>query len=1077
MKILLSNKSVSCLLLSCLVIGALLPPDEEILIESSPVSVAPETSASMESSVQFLEQSLMWGVKFEHQSRIETLSSIEDSYASGGCVLDFNQDGFQDLLIVAGSGVTKRYGREHWWLNSQKTVLYQNMSGLFFEDVTSQVLRDNTVGFGCTSKDINNDSVPDIAIGLKGGVRLLLSTPEGYQTYLLELHSPNTLTTSLRFDDVNNDGLQDLLVSTLVEYQRDIKVGREEYRYHLGSEFAFEGFEPSDNALFIGQKEHLDTPFSHALRFGQFRTFSIAADNKQKGSNNRSYLLSNAAGSVSKIVDPLANQVSSDQTEPLGRAAVQHSRLTIGKTSYWLVTGIENTGLQLFKSDAPRKNVAWEHGIQTNELTNLSGWGTLVADFNNNGLEDVVVAVGYHTPSINSKYRPQSGRNVLLMQRQDGQFSNHSKNFVPNLSRSSRGAAYADFNNDGFLDVAFFNNNGYVSLYVNQGNDNHSISFDCRPTRLCEGTSWQLATDGAIYEQRYDKLQPYLSSVQKRVHFGLDAHSSNVNLRVELASGKEIRFSRLEPGRVYKVDLASGEETLYVPQQPSRLTSHSWESLFHQVMSAPSEQVVRILLQRTQPLRQDELSTFLASISHSIGQISSLSKSDFRLVITADWILSHALQYDLSSLPPQAVEDLLDIVIYSEQKVFVDYLIPLLDQLNDEAFCHLANRLSYWFEEEEILPNTKQLLYAPLLKAGSLGSRNRFVCAIEGLSFSEDPTLGNTITNHLADDDPVVRASSLRALTRLKHFDAFEIVKHQCDKEDDAIVLLECEIYTATVQPDMGLKSKVLTQAHKALIKIYPKAVVLQGGAAATRLALSESAVLEQHAVSPIIFHKRIALYFLYKSGGLERRSPPTMDSFKHDAIDFTRLLYRVEPDVTDTLLNTLLEQESLSPHLILPYLSNSALFSLLSKKDHQSSSMSFLMAMTKQCGERKELSDACVELWQDERLTSLGLGGQKLRVFYEAGTLGFGLIAKRLYAESLRNIGDKTLMEVIYWSDAYKRLDIAILDGEWLDLFIEYCFVNRLTLSPLWLQQIQRTTRKLDSFPWMELMVKMNEN
>ncbi|CZF78173.1 FG-GAP repeat protein [Grimontia celer] len=1019
----------------------------------------------------------MWGVEFEHQSRIGTLSSIEDSYASGGCVLDFNQDGFQDLLIVAGLGVTKRYGREHWWLSSQKTVLYQNIGGLYFEDVSPQILREEVTGFGCTSKDINHDSVPDIAVGLKGAVRLFLSGDRGYKPYHLKLASPNALTTSLQFDDINNDGRQDLLVSTLVDYQRDIKVGQEEYRYHLGGEFAFEGFAPSNNALFVGQEGRIGPPFSSVLPFGQFRTFSIAPNSLEKGDSNRSYLLANAAGSASKLFNPLANQVDSNQTEPHGRAAVQYSRITVGNAGHWLVTGVENTGLELFRFGSPRKNLASEHGIQTSELTTLSGWGTLVADFDNNGMEDVVVAVGYHTPSINSKYRPQSGHNVLLLQQHGEWFSNQSKNFVPMLSRSSRGAAYADFNNDGFLDVVFFNNNGFASLFINQGNGNPWISFDCRPASLCDGSTWQLVSDGTFHEQVYDKTQPYLSSTQNRVHFGLGTHPTDTTLRVQFSSGKELHFSGLETERVYRVDLESGEAVLYAPKQQAMSVSHTWENLFHQVMGVQDEQELRTALQRASPLSDNELSMFIGSIAHSVGMRDGQSKSDFRLVNTVSWVLSHVLQYDLSSLSTQSVEDLLDIIIHTEQKVFVDYVAPLFEQLDDKAFCHLAYRLSYWFEEEEILPNTKQLLYAPLLKAGSLGSRNKFVCAVEGLSFSEEPTLGSTITGHLADEDPVVRAASLRALSRLKYYDAFEAVSLQCDKESDAIVLLECEIYIATLQPDMTSNPDVVNKTHTALIKMYPKAVALNDGAAVMRLLRAENEALLKHAASPIPFHKSVALYFLLRNSESGELASVALGSLREqEALEFARLLHRIDPDATDVLLSKQLEKGRLSPHQSLPYMSNAALMSLLSSREENSYSVSFLLAMMKQCGERKALFDACSRIWNEGSYAQLGFKGQKLRLLYEADALGAALISNRLYTESLFDVDNKTLMEIIYWSDAYQKLDITKLEGEWLDAFIEYSFVNRLELSPVWLLQLQKTKKKLDSFPWADLLVKTYE-
>lgn len=48
---------------------------------------------------------------FKHIQRTEKLSGIKDAMGSGVCVIDFNQDGYDDVFVVGGEGVTRRYGK------------------------------------------------------------------------------------------------------------------------------------------------------------------------------------------------------------------------------------------------------------------------------------------------------------------------------------------------------------------------------------------------------------------------------------------------------------------------------------------------------------------------------------------------------------------------------------------------------------------------------------------------------------------------------------------------------------------------------------------------------------------------------------------------------------------------------------------------------------------------------------------------------------------------------------------------------------------------------------------------------
>ena len=106
---------------------------------------------------------------------------------------------------------------------------------------------------------------------------------------------------------------------------------------------------------------------------------------------------------------------------------------------------MQNQGDKTFEEVTESANVEdtyFENGFSV-------GWGTGFIDYNNDGWLDLYISNGY-IPSDGSLFNEVNIPNALFMNNGDGTFLAKSG---LNDDACGRGAAYADFNNDGRLDI------------------------------------------------------------------------------------------------------------------------------------------------------------------------------------------------------------------------------------------------------------------------------------------------------------------------------------------------------------------------------------------------------------------------------------------------------------------------------------------------------------------------------------------------------------------------------------------------------------------------------------------------
>ena len=165
------------------------------------------------------------------------------------------------------------------------------------------------------------------------------------------------------------------------------------------------------------------------------------------------------------------------------------------------------------------------------------GWGTAIFDSNNNGLLDIYVANDSHF-----QIGGESFCNKMIINQGNMQFS-HSPE-VDDLQNmyASYGSAYADFNNDGRIDLFVCNvgdDGNQIFENISESKNYVSIQLEgVESNRQAIGASVSIFAESQKWTKQLQAGSSYCSQNSSRLHFGLQDLGSIDSLQVRWPSGK-----------------------------------------------------------------------------------------------------------------------------------------------------------------------------------------------------------------------------------------------------------------------------------------------------------------------------------------------------------------------------------------------------------------------------------------------------------------------------------------------------------------------------------------------------------
>ncbi len=224
-----------------------------------------------------------------------------------------------------------------------------------------------------------------------------------------------------------------------------------------------------------------------------------------------------------------------------------------------------NTGTPRFME------VAYLAGLADSDWT----WSVKIADLDNDGRQDVYFTNGAARNSNDSDlkidmselrgkhlwdfYRnvpPRREQNLAFQNRGELQLEDVSARWGLDHTGMSYGAAFADLDRDGDLDMIVVNLDEPVSVYRNETRVGHRLLLrlvGANSNRWGLGATVRVRTPTTEHIRQLKSASGFLACDEPLLHFGLGAEQTIERLTVQWPSGAEQVFAKLEADRFYRL--------------------------------------------------------------------------------------------------------------------------------------------------------------------------------------------------------------------------------------------------------------------------------------------------------------------------------------------------------------------------------------------------------------------------------------------------------------------------------------------------------------------------------------------
>ncbi|MBI3134781.1 MAG: VCBS repeat-containing protein [Bacteroidetes bacterium] len=550
--------------------------------------------------------------------------NYEYIYNGGGVAVgDINNDGLTDIYFTG---------------NQVPDKLYLNKGAMKFEDITATAIGVKAGSgwrTGVVMADVNADGFLDIYVSrsacpdqdtLRSNLLYInngnLTFTEQARQYGIDSERP---TTQSAFFDYDNDGDLDLYVMNhpfQTGRTQSVSVAEIETYAQAGSAFSDQLFR-NDNGLFT------DVSAAAGIKNHAFGLGLAVADVDNNGyedlyiSNDYmapDYLyMNNGNGTFSEEIKTRTGHISSfsmgnDIADfnndgfldiiTLDMVSEDHirSKKNMGGMSTEKFWNVVRAGyhyqymfnaLQLNNGNGTFSDVAQLAGVAKTDWS----WAPLFADFDNDGFNDLFVTNGYRRDARDNDFlletKKRDGnfadyeealelmpatkiRNYMFQNTGDLHFNKVMDEWGFDQPVNSNGAAYADFDNDGDLDLVV-NNMDEVSFVMQNElkTSNHFLKLKIKGSeknKFACGAKIKLQTSSGIQFKTVQLTRGYQSGVDPVLHFGLGAVSVVELVEVYFADGKKIERKNIQADQLLELN--------YADAVPAEMTAPANQPLF-----------------------------------------------------------------------------------------------------------------------------------------------------------------------------------------------------------------------------------------------------------------------------------------------------------------------------------------------------------------------------------------------------------------------------------------------------------------------------------------------------------------
>ena len=518
------------------------------------------------SPIHFTDVTQSAGIKFKHSLGDFEISNIVEATGPGGLFFDYDNDGFQDIYFVNGCwhpDISDNRGRV--LKGKLKNALYHNNGDGTFTDVTEKAGvggNEDSYGMAASCADYDNDGFLDLYVCNYGRNILYHNNGNGTFTDVTEksgLASPGWSVAAPWFD-YKGDGLLDVFVVHYLEYDKGAF-------QRTGAYYKADNF--PGPLSYPGLPDHLyrnngDGTFTEVTKEAGLwdptgrGMGAVACD--LDGDGNIDLLVTNDAMPNTCWMSDGKGHFQ-DKAIEMGVAfgeggqGVSHMGPFVADLDHngLLDILIPDLGYSTLYRQVRRgffTDVTVQSGVAL-LCGQYTGWGGLLVDVDNDGYTDLFIANGdpHHLYKEEATLARYDGQGKFIDVADSAGDFFHQK-FV------GRGAAFADFDNDGDLDILMFVINDSPRLLRNDGgNGQHWLKVV--PVRKDTG---MIATGGTVTVQANGlrMMQPvlavngYLTSSDPRPHFGLGKAEQADRVEIVWPDGKKQVLENVKANQILK---------------------------------------------------------------------------------------------------------------------------------------------------------------------------------------------------------------------------------------------------------------------------------------------------------------------------------------------------------------------------------------------------------------------------------------------------------------------------------------------------------------------------------------------
>jgi hypothetical protein len=507
------------------------------------------------------------GIKFKHSLGDFELSNIAEATGPGCAIFDYDNDGFMDIYFVNGRwhpDISDNRGRT--LRGKLENALYRNNGDGTFSDVTVRAGvagGEDSYGMAASAADYDNDGDVDLYVCNYGASILYCNHGDGTFTDATEvagLASPGWALAAPWFD-YNRDGRLDLFVVHYLEYDKGAfqRTGAYYKADNFPGPLSYPG-QPDRLYRNNGDGTFTDVTREAGLWEPTGRGMGAVACDIDGDGDIDIYVTNDAMANNLWINDGQGR--FADQAERCGTAFGEGGQGVSSMGPF--VADVDRNGLlDLLVPDMGYSSLMLQvkrgFFLDATAQSNLAllcgqytGWGGLLNDYDNDGYADLFIANGdphhlYIEESVMARWDGKS--RFIDMARQSGEFFDHK--------HVGRGAAFADFDNDGDLDILMNVLDGTPRLLRNDGGNRRNW-LKVVPLREDSG---MVALGGTITVKANEltMLQPvmgvngYLTTSDPRPHFGLGDAQQADWVEIIWADGKKRALKNVPANQVLEV--------------------------------------------------------------------------------------------------------------------------------------------------------------------------------------------------------------------------------------------------------------------------------------------------------------------------------------------------------------------------------------------------------------------------------------------------------------------------------------------------------------------------------------------